>query len=235
MQQDPRQFSDELTFERVIAIEQTHDPSLPTLRELAELEQSLLATPGLAVQSLHRLIRSGHRIVIVTVNLDRFVETDVASAVRVFSSEADFVNASEHVRDYLAGRSDLVPVLKVHGSIDDFESCVVTNDQTETGLSERKLEALKLLIGPEEAPVRWTYIGASMRDRDLTQFFHSTEFGRGTEEYWVNPHLVDSIEDFARPRGGFWRKRELQTLGSRLITETADTFLTELADRLASV
>lgn len=232
-QQDPGRFSAELTFERVIAIEQTHDPNLPTLQELAQLEQSLLTSPGLAVQSLHRLIRSGHRLVIVTVNLDRFIETDVASSVKVFASEDQFAEASDHLDAYLAGRSDLVPVLKVHGSIDDFSTCVVTNDQTETGLSDAKLSSLRRLISTDE-PVRWVYIGASMRDRDLTQLFHSTEFGRGAEEYWVNPYLIDSVEDFARPRGGFWRKRDLQTIEARLITETADTFLTELADRIGS-
>lgn len=224
-------FGQQLTFERVIAVEKHTAPELPTLVELATLERDLIDTPGPAVRALHQIIRSGRKIVLATVNLDRFIEHDVADLVRVFASDSDFVDAPQYLDDYLRGSATKVPVLKLHGTIDNLETCVVTSGQTETGLSDPKLNALRKLIGEPQQRMTWVYVGASMRDKDLDQFFHTAEFARGTDEYWVNPHLIDSIEIFAAPRAPYWQDRPYPDLKSRLVTETADTFLEALARR----
>lgn len=218
-----------LTFERVIREEKRQYPSLPTLEGLRDREASVIGSPGPAVRYLHEVLAGSKRLVVVTVNLDRFIEHDAAGLVHAFATEKEFEQAADYVRRYVAGEAIPVPVLKVHGTITDFDSCVVTDDDTSTGVSAAKRAALTAALeAPGHTP--WIYVGASMRDIDLQQFFGNTDFAEQTNEYWVVPYLPDTVEDFAKQRVGFWRKRTPdEQLQERLVTETADTFMEALA------
>lgn len=224
-------YARKLTLERVVSVEREHFGSLPTLEKLRDLESDALAAPGEAVERLHELIDAGARIVIVTVNFDRLIESGVEDRVRVFATDADFEGAADYVTAYLAGSENEVPVLKLHGSLSDLDSCVVTDHQTKTGLPTAKARAFRALAGTAEQRRTWIYVGASMRDLDLNKELSSAEFGNGISEYWVVPSPIDTIEEFARDRVEHWRddRVKLHTLQERLVTVTADVFMRSLA------
>jgi hypothetical protein len=84
------------------------------------------------------------------------------------------------------------------------------------------------LIG-KGSKIPWIYVGASMRDTDLTTVFNRKEFAEGVHEIWVSPYLPPTVHEFAQVhRGNIWSKKE--DLHSHSVTELADEFLRQLAD-----
>lgn len=225
-----------LTLERVLREEYLsfsgEDP--PTLREFKVECDTAVTRMGGAPRSLSRLISSGRKVVICTVNFDELVEAAAGrDGVEVFSSDDDFTRAPGHLEDYLAGRSDRAPLWKLHGTIGDLRTCIANDAVTLMGLSVPKEKALYKLLDHSRTPIPWIYIGASMRDTDLNPILGRIEFARGLREYWVLPHSISSVEDFAHAyRTERWKDQ--RGYDERLITETADTFLTALADSSAS-
>ena len=171
------------------------------------------------------------RLVVVEVNFDTLVERHSRVPVRVFSSEDEFSAAAVYIADYFAGRETEIPVLKLHGTIKDFSTCVISDDQTALGVGSNKLAALRALLDPD-SPRLWIYVGASMRDRDLAQVFGDEDFARGVDERWVAPYLVETVDAFASSRAAFWERMPRRTIQSRLTTETADAFFTALRHAL---
>lgn len=227
----PEDFATGLTLERVINAEKRLRPELPTLREFKEHHDNVVGTPGPSVIGLARVLEHCvGKAIVVEVNFDRLLEVHVKAALRVFASDADFEGAAEYIADYISGEATDIPVLKLHGTIEDFDSCVVSLDQTELGLGEDKLEALRALLGTPDAPRRWYYIGASMRDRDLLRVLGGEDFARRLDERWVLPYLVESVDDYAKSRIAFWSQTDLPRIEDRLITETSDSFFGALAD-----
>ncbi len=225
------EFARQLTLEQVIRIERRADEGLPTLQEFRAHHDSVIGTPGSAVIDLsHVLQRMVGRAVVVEVNFDQLVERHCPVPVRVFFSNEHFERAATYLRHYLAGEETAIPVLKLHGSIEVPDTCVVSDQQMQQGVGHGKLTALGALLG--EPPFMWIYVGASMRDRDLMPFFQSEDFARGVDERWVSPYLDVSVEVFARERAGFWEKTERRRLSDRLVTETADAFFRALRDEL---
>ena len=147
----------------------------------------------------------------------------------VFASAADFASAPDYLNKYMKGEEDDVPVLKLHGTIDTFDTCIVTQEQTEQGVGTEKLEALRALIGEDTEPRLWIYVGASMRDQDLLRVLTDEEFGRGLDERWVLPYAVESVESYAASRSVFWATSGLTRMEDRLVTETSDAFFAALA------
>jgi len=223
----PDRFERTLTFEQVIRAERSRDSSLPTLRLLQERDELATKSPGPAVTHLHDLIRSGTRFAIATVNLDRLIETGLEDELEVFYSESHFGMAAAYARRYMAGDETKVPVFKLHGSIQDFDSCIVDDRQTQNGLSAGKAKLIRALHGDGEHRRHWYYVGASMRDIDLNKEFKSGQFGQRTHEHWVLPHSVSTVAEFAEDRTVVW---EGATLQQRLITESADVFMMKLLE-----
>ena len=225
-----------LTLERVLREEYLsfagEDP--PTLREFKIECDRAVTRMGGAPLSLSRLIASGRKAVICTVNFDELVEAAAGpDGVEVFSSDDDFTRAPTHLEDYLADRNDRAPLWKLHGTIGDLRTCIANNAVTLMGLSDPKEKALYELLNHSRTPIPWIYIGASMRDTDLNPILGRIEFAKGLREYWVLPHSISSVEDFAHAyRTERWKGQ--RGYDERLITETADTFLTALADRAAA-
>jgi hypothetical protein len=224
------EFVDQLTVEQVIRAEQRMDPGLPTLVEFRELHNRVIGAPGSSVLSLaHVLQRRAGRIVVAEVNFDLLVERHAGIPLRVFAAQPEFRDAPEYIRRYLAGTETEIPLLKLHGTISDLGTCVVSTEQTQLGIGAEKLAALRTLLDNDQPPL-WIYVGASLRDLDLRPLLLGEEFARGADERWVSPYLDASLEDFSQQRGPHWRRvSDLPTIEDRLITETADSFFAELS------
>jgi hypothetical protein len=221
-------YAKQLTLEQVIRAEQRVHPDLPTLVQFKTHQDAVLGTPGQGVIDLARVAELAvGRLVVVEVNFDQLVEAHAVVPTRVFASDDDFAGVPPYLDDYFAGTATDIPVLKVHGTIERFDTCVVTDVQTGLGVGERKLAALRRLLSPAE-PTLWIYVGASMRDRDLSRVFGDEDWARGVDERWVAPYLVDTVESFASARAPFWRQTTRQSIHSRLTTETSDAFFAAL-------
>jgi hypothetical protein len=228
-QMSQAEFVNQLTLEQVIRVERRMYPDLPSLQQFRELEDRNMGSPGVAVRDLVEILaaRVG-RLVLVTVNFDLLIERNTKTPLRVFASEEDFKSAPAYLRRYLAREETKVPLLKLHGTIATPETCVVSSDQTELGVGQIKLEALRVLLGADKRRL-WIYVGAGMRDRDLRPLLLGEEFARGVDERWVSPFLDTGVEEFAKAREPAWRKEtDFTGIYDRLITETADAFLAEL-------
>jgi hypothetical protein len=224
------EFANQLTLERVIRVEARVSGDTPTLAAFREHHDAVLDTPGKAALELGRVLATMvGRAVIVEVNFDRLVERHCPVALKVFYSTSQFDSAATYVQAYLAGTETAIPILKLHGSIEDFATCVVSDEQTERGIGREKLSALRSLLH-RESPVLWVYVGASMRDRDLLPVLRSEDFALGADERWVSPFLDVSVESFAMDRKAFWAGTALVSMSDRLITETADAFFGALRE-----
>lgn len=229
-EQTPEEFVRRLSLEQVVRVEKRIYPKVPTLLEFRELQDRMVKEPGPAVGSLNQILelRLG-RIILAEVNFDSLIEENTTVPLEVFALEQDFERAPTYLKRYLAGDEKKVPLLKLHGTISDIESCVASTEQTELGVGQKKLEALKSML-TESPPRVCVYVGASMRDWDLRPLLLGEEFARGLDERWVTPFLNEGLEDFAMHRDAWWRKKpDHRSLQARLITETADSFLAEFA------
>ncbi|WP_433724626.1 SIR2 family protein [Actinoplanes sp. CA-051413] len=223
------EFGQQLTLEQVLAFERVRDPDMPTLQDFKEGHDRALSTPGKAVTALASMLRSPNNLVLTTVNFDELVETHAPGLVQRFATDSEFDGAADYIRRYLKGEETKVPLLKLHGTISETDSCVATTTQTEQGISDAKKAAIAELRGQGEKKTPWIYVGASMRDVDLTPLFAEPSFGLSVDEHWVAPFMDLNVERFAAHRRQVWAgDRGLQ---SRLITEIADEFIQLLADR----
>lgn len=228
-----KQFQEELTLEQVVFAESLYGQKYSTLTKFKESHDRRIPTPGAAVTDLARAVEvKPQHFVIVEVNFDLLIETHLKVPYRVFATDAEFESAADYVSRFLEGKETAVPILKLHGTIDNFDSCIIQIDQTGTGLGNPKRTSLEALIAD---PRRlWVYVGASMRDKDLIPFLLGEECADGLDERWVTPYLVDTIERFAESRQRKWTSTDRPTLQDRLITETADTFFGKLAELITA-
>lgn len=221
-------YSRQLTLEQVVLAEKKVYPDLPTLAAFKTHHDAVVGTPGQAAVDLARVTElTAGRIIIVEVNFDTLVESHSLVPVKVFASDDEFEDAPTYIANYLSGLETAIPVLKVHGTIDRFDTCVISDDQTGLGVGPYKLAALRALLDPDN-PRLWVYVGASMRDRDLARVFGDEDWARGVDERWVAPYLVDTVEAFAAARTPFWERQPRRSIESRLTTETADSYFAAL-------
>jgi hypothetical protein len=153
--------------------------------------------------------------------------------LKVFASDEEFLEAPDYLRQYIDGTESAVPVLKIHGSIDRPETCIVSTAQTEGGVGESKLAALRCLR-EGQGKRRWIYVGTSMRDLDLRNVLREEDFARSFDEQWVEPYLSPGVEEFGMARAPFWERTGRPDIQDRLITETADAFFAAVRAALDS-
>src|SRR6266540_2520620 len=227
-------FATQLTLEQVVRVEQGLRPGVPeTLDVFAEGNaRALTASGGIGpgIRAVQRMAASlGRRLVIVEVNFDTLVEDGSEHLFERFTTEKAFEGAVKYLGAYLSGTVNRVPLLKVHGTIEDRLSCVASAEQTANGLPQAKADALMRLSGTRDRRVPWVYVGASMRDTDLTDVFKRREFAEGVHEYWVAPLLPPTVREFAQNhRAHIWTAGE--DVHAHSVTELADEFLRRLAD-----
>jgi hypothetical protein len=232
---DINDFAATLTFEQVMRIEQDHaGTSVPRgLRDFREIHDDVIGKPpGAAVRQLQRLLDRPNKLLLLTVNFDELLEESHRDKLDVVVEDDEFSEfAASGLGEYLrsAPAPRKVPYLKLHGTISDLATCVASSRQTQQGLSIPKRSALEALLTIDE-PLRWVYVGASMRDVDLRPVFDDATFRRDVDERWVAPFPDDNVEDFAAGREQLEAWKAIG-LFDRQITETADTFMTELAEQ----
>lgn len=224
-------YIDQLTLEQVVRAEKRFYDDTPTLHDFKAHHDTVIDSPGQAALAFAEVLQGmGGRVIVVEVNFDRLVEHHSQIGLEVFYSDDHFRGAADYIRGYLAGTESNVPVLKLHGSIEDPATCVASDEQTLQGVGDAKLEALRALITIPD--LLWIYVGASMRDRDLLPVFRSEDFARALNERWVSPYLDPAVEAFATDRLPAWGRTSRRSIYDRLITETADAFFTVLRDQL---
>jgi hypothetical protein len=236
---DTATFASTLTLERVLR-EEAHRGGIEvipeTLQWFGERNAVAVENPGVAARALRALTGLQSRFVIVTVNFDTLIEHAPAKPVHRFITEGDFKEFPAYLARYLGGDAGDLPLLKLHGSIDDVETIVANVDLTAEGLPEPHADAVRALAD-ESLGTRWVYVGYSMRDPDLGVLLRQPNFARFVDEQWVaplpDPHVRSFVEMHRYPVWRKWGKRD--TLLERNLTETADTFLTKFAEALGIV
>jgi SIR2-like domain len=233
-------FASELTFERVL-LETFSDLGFrprtdsPVIQELIKDCKSALdyVRPGRkAIREL--AAKLPRRLIIMTVNFDRLVEEDLGVDCSVYYRPEHYQERLDDLVSYIGGdASKPVPILKLHGSIEDPESLIATIDTTSAGLHEDVLNALNRVLEKAGRPLTWVWIGCSMRDRDMNLWLGGLA-ANALDEWWVDPLPGKSLDDFfVTHRASRWSAKG-QQLSDRLIIDSADGFLRELADRVVT-
>jgi hypothetical protein len=226
------EFVERLTFERVMHAELRHhnnrSDELPAMRHFIELHDQAMTNPGFAVRLLSSVVdaqregRLKRNLVLVTVNFDELLERH-CTGLRPIVVDNDFDGAGAAVEGWLAGTREEIPYLKLHGTISDPESLIISTAQTGLPLPEVKRGALLAL---NQLDVRWVYVGASMRDRDL----RVTLSELAVDEDWVTPQLPRTVEEFCADfRHDRWERGTARRLPQRFHSMTADGFMSAFA------
>jgi hypothetical protein len=209
----------------------------PTITELRDRYNERLAdpgfTPGDSVYALHQIIEARRRLVIMTLNFDELVERDHGAYLDLALHDVDFARIAPILASMSRGEEHpegKIPLLKLHGTLSCPYTCVVTDEQTRSGITPPKEDALMSLVRdlPEGHRVPWMYVGTSMRDIDLDRVLGARAFNRSASERWVSPWPEDSVSRFVYRKQRWWAA-EGQTLLERTVTETADSFMKTLA------
>jgi len=226
------EFSRGLTLERVLFLEQLGTPGNnygPTMSDFVAQHDAALARRGASIRAIQGMVPAQKRLVLLTVNFDELVENG-QDGLELFVTDDEFGGCAEYLRDYLAN-GGRVPLLKFHGTVSRPESVVVSVDRVARGVTDAQVSAVDVLLGINDAPRTWFYIGASMRDRDLSQLLGLSRYANGLDEWWVAPFRIPTVDQFiADHRTEPWRNADRRSSPiERTITETADVFLEEFA------
>lgn len=141
------------------------------------------------------------------------------------------MTAQTHVKHNLLGSTTEIPILKIHGLIEDLQSCVASEEQTNRGFGRHKLNALRAVVAEG---CQWIYVGAGMRDHDLVPVLVNDDVLKRIDERWVTPYLDASAEEFGMERLPAWldSRSPARTVEQRIISETADAFFRALKHEL---
>jgi len=185
-------------------------PGRKALRELAE------AMPG--------------ELIIMTVNFDQLIEDELAVDHSVFFRPEHYKD-TDRINDLIAYADGDVtkplPILKLHGSIEEPESLIATIDSTSAGLHDDVISALNRVLAATDKPLRWVWVGCSMRDRDVNRWLAGLGAGR-LDEWWVDPMPGESLhQHYTAVREAQWKAVGLK-LEDRVIVDSADGFLQDL-------
>ena len=225
-----------LTLERVLLEEQAqeHQADCKTIRDFATEHAAMAAALNEAREAgkfnedpLVKLLQLRRRLLLITVNFDRIIELKAGENVKAYTSEADLGQLSSDLAAY-ASDGGRVPLIKLHGDIEDASSIVSNIQETAGGLSVARLEGLNAIISllGDQKVCPWWFVGYSMRDLDLRPMWQSADFIDKVAEHWVTPFRDASvcafINDFRQPR---WDR---ETFGysaeNRIVTFTASDF-----------
>jgi hypothetical protein len=232
-----------LTLERVLLEEQSQENRLDcwTVRKFAREHKTIVdalaesqSSGTFASDSLVRLLEMRRRLVIVTVNFDRIIEVKAGDAVRPYVDESELAQLPADLRAYRTNGGP-VPLVKLHGDIDRPQSIVVNIEETASGLSAARLNALEgILEVMKEQEVRpWWFVGYSMRDLDLDAHWESAGFADTMVEHWVAPFVDASVEKFIRSRRQpRWDRNSFGfRIENRVVTLTASDFFALLHEQ----
>jgi SIR2-like domain len=223
-----------LTLERVLREEQheEHQKLCHTLRGFALQHTAVIANLKSATATrdpFRDMLACGTKLVLVTLNFDQVIETRAPGLVRPIVSEADFDSVSSALKTF-GQDGGPIPLLKLHGDIDQPETLVANTDDTAGGLSKSRLRGLRALRDALGPVCLWWYVGYSMRDLDLLPVLSSPDFADGLTERWISPMLDRSVVDFLELRRlARWRMEHVDySAEERAVSLTAEEFWKEL-------
>ncbi len=234
-----------LTLERVLMAEQAqqHNKDSSSIRKFRSDHDTIIATIATRQargdydgDALVRVLRYGRRIVLVTVNFDRTVETKAPEYVEPFITEDELTKFPRYVEHYRT-HGGKVPLLKLHGDIGVADSIVANVAETAAGLSTARMRTLEWLIVQiqEQQTSPWWYVGYSMRDLDLATTWTNPSFASKMSERWVAPFVDPSVRQFIETyRQARWGQEGnlSYTADERTITLIAEDFFTVLAEEI---
>lgn len=230
-------FERSITLERVLREEffslsgMPREQSVTVQRMQADCKRALDRQPE-GRQALWKLATLLPRLVIGTVNFDQLVEDGMTADHTVIVRPNDFTAAKDSILARLRGEDAPLPILKLHGSIDDVGSLVVDIRDTSRGLPEEIADVLNAMI-VEVGCMPWVWIGCSMRDADLGGWLAGKSGTTEIQEWWVDPLPPRSVSAYASEQRAWQWATLQQRLRDRQITETSDRFLGHLAERAA--
>jgi hypothetical protein len=231
-------FASGLTLERVL-LETFNDLGFrprsdsPVIQELIKDCASALDYVRPGRKSLRELAaKMRGRLIIMTVNFDQLAEVDLGVDCSVYYRPEHYRERLGELVSYVHGdASKPLPILKLHGSIEDPASLIATIDTTSAGLHEDVRNALNCVLEAAEKTLSWVWIGCSMRDRDMNLWLGGLA-ANALDEWWVDPLPGKALDDFfAEHRAPRWSARG-QQLTDRLIIDSADGFLRALTDQV---
>jgi hypothetical protein len=227
------QFRERLTLERVLR-EEFHElggRSLslsPTVARLTRESEKALDRLPEGRKALRRLVSCLPRLVIVTINFDRLIEEGLGVQHTVIADPQSAEEYRDLVVERISGRTEVLPILKLHGTIEDPDTLVASIDKTEFGLAPQIGATLDAMVKAAGGSLTWVWIGCSMRDADLRIWLGNQHGVEQLNEWWVDPLPSQTLFDYAHHlRERHWATVD-QTLKDRLVTETADVFLQRL-------
>jgi hypothetical protein len=227
-------FVQQLTLERVLREtfhEQGTKPreSSSTVQELIKESAGALGYMRPGRQAIHDLATTlKNRLVIMTVNFDELIETDMPAEHLVCATPEDFGNSLARVQAYLRGEDEPVPILKLHGTISDPASLIGSIDDTAAGLRDEVRSMLDAILAFAQ-PMTWVWVGCSMRDRDINSWLGGLG-RRALDEWWVDPLPGESLDQFIEQhRRAAWDTDGHRRLTDRLVIDSADSFLGHLS------
>lgn len=231
-------FASDLTLERVL-LETFSDLGFRPRTDAAVIQELVrdcgsaldYVRPGRkAIRDLAARLRG--RLIIITVNFDQLIEEDLGVDYSVYYRPEHYRERLSDLVSYVGGDANRpIPILKLHGSIQDPESLIATIDTTSAGLHEDVLTALNNVLKATRRPLKWVWIGCSMRDRDMNLWLGGLA-ANALDEWWVDPLPGKALDDFfATHRASRWSSKR-QNLSDRLIIDSADGFLRALADQI---
>ncbi|WP_162239204.1 SIR2 family protein [Aeromicrobium sp. Leaf245] len=177
------------------------------------------------------------RLIVMTVNFDRLIEDGLPVDHSLFFRPEDYTDSTKvaDLISYAKGDSSKpMPILKLHGSIVDPDSLIATIDTTSAGLHDDVLAVLNQLLDETDKPLRWVWVGCSMRDRDMNRWLGGLG-ANALDEWWVDPLPGASLDSFFdEQRSPRWSPLGM-TLQDRLIIDSADGFLRKLSDEVGGI
>jgi hypothetical protein len=205
------------------------------VREIKEDCEAALGWVRPGRRALRQLIdRLRGRVILLTVNFDQLIEHDFSGDLRVAASPEAFGQHFNELAAYLKGDATKpVPLLKLHGTIEEPDSLIATVDVTALGFHDEVRASLDKIVDVCELPLTWVWIGCSMRDQDVNAWLRGLQQD-ALDEWWVDPLPSVSLDAYFNDlRRAHWTQ-EGRVLEDRLIVDSADRFLDQLDKRFAA-
>lgn len=227
-------FERNLTLERVLREEfyslggKPRDKSFTVQRLVNSCERALDRLPE-GRKALWKLAEILPRLVIATVNFDQLIEVGIRVDHCVIVGKDKFAEHRNLIVDRVRDGGGPVPILKLHGSIDDPGSLVADITATTRGLPAEIVGTLDTVLNAG-GYLTWVWIGCSMRDADIGAWLAGKSGITDMQEWWVDPLPPRSVSAYAEMNRLMEWAQLPQKLRDRQITETSDRFLSALAD-----
>lgn len=189
-----------VTLERVLReelslVHPSNSNTLKTLRDLCDKAQ-----PPIGYTDVKRIIEMSYHPIVITTNYDLMLERVLKDSV-IYRRRTDFTGKEADLLSYLRGEKKDIPILKIHGSLDDPDSILQSVKSTHKLPGEISELMHSIYSGEINKQIGGTAIqtffaGYSLRDQDVRDFFSYHEISKNMKPYVVNPSPSPETVDF---------------------------------------